>query len=112
MTFATYGSNKFHPACCSHCGPQPKKKEKDSPRIKENFALLDPLVTGKREPPRAESPTPGFLRPAAAAAYLSISPSLLAKLVRMGQGPRQRRCGRAVLYKIADLDSFMEAACS
>ena len=53
---------------------------------------------------------PGFLRPREAAAYLSISPSLLAKLARMGQGPRQRRVGRAVLYAVADLQAFMESA--
>jgi predicted DNA-binding transcriptional regulator AlpA len=68
--------------------------------------MPDSLDADKRDS-RTEV-APGFLRPRDAATYLSISESLLAKLVRMGQGPRQRRCGRAVLYKIADLDAFME----
>ena len=54
---------------------------------------------------------PGFLRVREAARYLGISPALLAKQTRLGQGPKQRRIGRAVLYKVEDLNEFMEAAC-
>jgi predicted DNA-binding transcriptional regulator AlpA len=53
---------------------------------------------------------PGFLRVREAARYLGISPALLAKQARLGQGPKQRRVGRAVLYKIEDLQEFMESA--
>lgn len=53
---------------------------------------------------------PEFLRPREAATFLSISESLLAKLARLGTGPRQRRVGRAVLYAIADLRAFMDGA--
>jgi predicted DNA-binding transcriptional regulator AlpA len=70
--------------------------------------LIDPLVTSKREP---RDSAPAFLRPKEAAAFLSISPSLLAKVARMGRGPKQRRIGRCVLYAIADLREYMEAAC-
>ena len=52
--------------------------------------------------------TPAYLRPAQAAEFLGISPSLLAKEVRKGTGPRQRRVGRVVLYSVEDLRSFMD----
>jgi hypothetical protein len=51
---------------------------------------------------------PQYLRPAQAAEFLGISPSLLAKEVAKGCGPRQRRVGRAVLYSVADLHLWME----
>jgi hypothetical protein len=49
-----------------------------------------------------------FLRPARAAEFLGISPSLLAKEVRKGTGPRRRRIRRAVLYAVDDLRTYME----
>ncbi|HEV2687828.1 MAG TPA: helix-turn-helix domain-containing protein [Bryobacteraceae bacterium] len=52
--------------------------------------------------------TPAYLRPEQAAKFLSISPSLLVKEVRKGQGPRQRRVGRVVLYGLADLQAWMD----
>ena len=51
---------------------------------------------------------PAFLRPQQAADFLGISPSLLAKEVRKGTGPRQRRVGRAVLFAVDDLRTFMD----
>jgi len=49
-----------------------------------------------------------YLRPAQAAEFLGISPSLLAKEIRKGTGPRQRRVGRVVLYSVEDLRAFMD----
>jgi predicted DNA-binding transcriptional regulator AlpA len=51
---------------------------------------------------------PQYLRPAQAAEFLGISPSLLAKEVAKGCGPRQRRIGRCVLYSVIDLNLWME----
>lgn len=52
--------------------------------------------------------TSAFLRHNEAARYLGISPSLLAKQVRLGSGPPRRRIGRVVLYAVADLNAWME----
>lgn len=51
---------------------------------------------------------PAYLRPLQAAEFLQVSPSFLAKQVRKGLGPRQRRIGRVVLYAVADLQAYME----
>jgi predicted DNA-binding transcriptional regulator AlpA len=56
----------------------------------------------------AKSIIPAYLRPEQAAQFLQVSPSFLAKQVRKGVGPRQRRIGRVVLYAVADLQAFME----
>jgi excisionase family DNA binding protein len=71
--------------------------------------LKDSLVVTEKRESRGEL-SPGFLRPKAAAAYLDISQSLLAKQIRLGTGPKFRKIGRAVLFKVADLDSWMEEA--
>lgn len=60
------------------------------------------------EHPKNGDTAPAYLRPQQAANYLGVSPSFLAKQVRKGVGPRQRRIGRVVLYAVADLQAFME----
>ena len=50
-----------------------------------------------------------FLRQREAAAFLGISPALLAKQVRLGTGPQRRKIGRVVLYAVADLRLWMES---
>jgi predicted DNA-binding transcriptional regulator AlpA len=71
------------------------------------------LPTGTPKRTERSELRPGFLRPKAAATYLDISPSLLAKQIRLGTGPKFRKIGRVVLFKVADLDSWMEeAVCS
>jgi len=50
-----------------------------------------------------------ILKPADAAAYLQLSPSTLAKLRLYGTGPRYTKAGRAVRYRRADLDSWVDA---
>ncbi|MGA7325070.1 MAG: helix-turn-helix domain-containing protein [Rhodomicrobium sp.] len=50
-----------------------------------------------------------WMRPAEAAAYLSVSQPFLAKLRCYGGGPRFHKWGKAVLYSRADLDEFIAA---
>jgi excisionase family DNA binding protein len=49
-----------------------------------------------------------YLTPLEAAAYLHSSISTLAKLRVYGGGPVFHRIGRAIRYRKADLDQFME----
>jgi predicted DNA-binding transcriptional regulator AlpA len=49
-----------------------------------------------------------YLSHAEAAEFLRISPALLAKMVRLADGPRRRRIGRRVLYMLEDLRIWME----
>lgn len=48
------------------------------------------------------------LRAHAAAAYLGISPSTLAKLRCTGQGPSFTKLGRVVVYERSDLDAWCD----
>ena len=50
-----------------------------------------------------------FLTPDQAAEYLSIRPQTLAKWRCCGQGPRFVRVGRLIRYRLADLESYVEA---
>jgi predicted DNA-binding transcriptional regulator AlpA len=50
----------------------------------------------------------GYLKPLEAAQYLRSSPSTLAKLRLYGGGPTYSRIGRAVRYRLADLDAWMD----
>jgi hypothetical protein len=52
------------------------------------------------------SPTK-LLKPAAAAAYLNLSESTLAKSRMRGDGPRFVKLGGAVRYEIPDLDAYV-----
>lgn len=50
------------------------------------------------------------LRPPAAASYLSLSSSTLAKMRLRGDGPPYSKAGpRIVLYDLADLDEWLTA---
>lgn len=55
-----------------------------------------------------DRPALPYLRVAAAARYLAVSVSTLNKLRCSGGGPPYYRIGRAVLYRRADLDSWVE----
>ncbi len=49
-----------------------------------------------------------FMRAPAAAAYLNLSPSTLAKMRVRGDGPAYSKAGpRVVVYDIADLDAYL-----
>lgn len=53
---------------------------------------------------------PSKLRPKAAAAYLGLSASTLAKMRLRGDGPRYAKAGaRIVLYDLSDLENWVEA---
>ena len=52
---------------------------------------------------------PEFLRHKEAAKFLGVSPSLLAKQIRLGAGPPRRRVRRIVLYKVDDLRIWMDS---
>lgn len=51
-----------------------------------------------------------YLTPREAAAYLRTSPSTLAKRRLQGNGPCFVRLGRAVRYRQADLDDWMNGS--
>jgi excisionase family DNA binding protein len=51
-------------------------------------------------------PAPAFLSPKAAATYLGVSQSLLAQLRMKGTGPIYATFGRAVRYRLTDLDAW------
>ncbi len=55
-----------------------------------------------------QTPT-AYLTPRAAADYLAISASMLAKLRVCGDGPTYSKIGRTVRYARRDLDSWMVA---
>jgi hypothetical protein len=59
-------------------------------------------------------PASPYLRVQAAAKYVVLSVSMLNKLRCSGGGPTYYRLGRAVLYRRADLDAWVErsARCS
>lgn len=44
-----------------------------------------------------------------AADYLGLSPRTLEKWRTQGRGPRYSRPGRRVVYRVADLDAYLEA---
>jgi predicted DNA-binding transcriptional regulator AlpA len=53
-------------------------------------------------------PSPGRLRSPAAAAYLGLSASTLAKMRLRGDGPVYSKAGpRIVVYDVADLDAWL-----
>ncbi len=54
-------------------------------------------------------PTPPTLRTPDAAAYLNVQPATLEQWRWNGKGPRFVKLGRAVRYRQADLDAFLEA---
>jgi hypothetical protein len=49
------------------------------------------------------------LREKAAAAHVALSPHTLRKLRVTGGGPEFIKCGRAVIYSLADLDAWLNA---
>lgn len=51
---------------------------------------------------------PEILDAAAAAAYLCIAKSTLAKLRLSGDGPIFIKIGRRVLYRLSDLDAYLD----
>lgn len=45
-----------------------------------------------------------------AARYLSLSPSTLAKMRVFGKGPQFCKLGRRVVYRLSDLDDYLDAS--
>lgn len=66
---------------------------------------------GKKAPSQlaAEAITPACTLTAGAAKYLGVSVAWLKKARCEGTGPRYVKIGRAVVYRIADLDAFLDA---
>lgn len=63
-------------------------------------------------PPPVEVATtiaPAWVDTDGASAYTAIATSTLETMRVRGDGPRYRKIGRSVRYKIADLDCYMEA---
>ncbi len=59
-------------------------------------------------PPHSRAPPSRYLRTKAAAAYLKLSPSTLAKMRLRGDGPPYSKAGpKIVVYDIADLDTYI-----
>jgi predicted DNA-binding transcriptional regulator AlpA len=69
-------------------------------------AISNVALTPRHVPGLAENE---ILKPADAAAYLKLSQSTLAKLRLYGTGPRYTKVGRAVRYRRADLDAWINA---
>ncbi|WP_369529624.1 helix-turn-helix transcriptional regulator [Bradyrhizobium elkanii] len=59
---------------------------------------------------RKTTPEHYYLKPRQAAEYINSSVSTLAKRRLCGGGPRFTRIGRAIRYRISDLDEFMAAS--
>ena len=59
-------------------------------------------------PPHSRAPPSRYLRTKAAAAYLKLSTSTLAKMRLRGDGPPYSKAGpKIVVYDIADLDAYL-----
>jgi len=54
-------------------------------------------------------PATNILLPGAAAEYVGLSQSMIAKMRCMGGGPAYFKLGRAVRYRQADLDEWLSA---
>lgn len=52
--------------------------------------------------------TPPVLTPHEAAAYLRVGYSTMKRWRHNGEGPRYAKVGKAVRYRAADLDDYME----
>jgi hypothetical protein len=57
----------------------------------------------------SHSVTPSVIDTAGAAAHLGLSARTLEKWRTQGRGPRYSRPGRRVVYRVADLDAYLEA---
>ncbi len=68
-------------------------------------------AAGKKAPSQlaAEAITPACTLTAGAAKYLSVSIAWLKKARCEGKGPHYVKIGRTVVYKLADLDAFLNA---
>ena len=53
--------------------------------------------------------TQNVLRTREAASYLGLAVGTLANLRSAGQGPTYVKYGNAVVYRVADLDAYLEA---
>lgn len=53
--------------------------------------------------------TATYLNCEQAGAHLNLSPRTLEKLRTIGGGPRFRKLGRRIVYKVADLDSWADS---
>jgi len=53
---------------------------------------------------------PAALRPDEAGSYLSLSPQRLARLRLEGGGPTFCRAGRSILYRVEDLDRWLNSS--
>jgi predicted DNA-binding transcriptional regulator AlpA len=71
----------------------------------QNFVAATPTAPIMAHPPGHDD----ILKPKDAAAHLQLSESTLAKLRLYGTGPRYTKAGRAVRYRRADLDAWMDS---
>ena len=76
-----------------------------SPELSERRAIGVPAP-----PPPSHAPPGRYLRAPAAAAYLGLSASTLAKMRLRGDGPLFSKAGaKIVVYDITDLDAYLAA---
>ncbi len=68
------------------------------------------MTSTSAPPPHSRAPPGRYLRAPAAAEYLGLSPSTLAKMRLRGDGPVYSKVGpRVVVYDVADLEAYLAA---
>jgi hypothetical protein len=68
-----------------------------------------PVANGDRMPENLTSSAAAYLNCEQAGAHLNLSPRTLEKFRTIGGGPRFRKLGRRIVYKVADLDAWAES---
>lgn len=67
------------------------------------------LSGNSRMPESQTVATATYLNCEQAGAHLNLSPRTLEKLRTLGGGPRFRKLGRRIVYKLADLDAWADS---
>lgn len=69
---------------------------------------MRPAEPERFETPAAPQQRSNCMRAVDAARHLGIAPKTLANWRSAGKGPRFSRLGRAIVYRLDDLDKFVE----
>lgn len=59
--------------------------------------------------PKKSAESPMVVNEHGAAARLGIAPATLRNIRSQGRGPKYCRVGRRIVYRVADLESYLEA---
>lgn len=73
-------------------------------------ALSQSGLSATSHPLPPTNPVTPYLRAKEAAAYLHLSPGTLADWRVKGFGPQFGKIGRVVVYRLSDLDAYVEAS--